>query len=333
MSKAATLLPLGKQNPWLAPLAGFSDLAFRMVCRELGCSFAFTEMVSAAGLVYNSQGTLNILKTTPKDFPLAVQLFGSKPAQMFQATQFLKAKNFTFFDLNCGCPVKKVVKTGSGARLLEEPKKIIELVKAMGEVVDYAQIGVKTRLGYHLGEDVYLSLAEQLAKLNIGWFTLHPRYAKQKFSGKADWKKLKILKKEIPELKVIGSGDLLSAQDGLACLESTGIDGIMFARGALANPYIFTEFKLLSEKKSSSLNKIQIITKVLKLSLHYYRTLLPQISPLKMRTILPKLVKGLPEAKKIRLQLTQISSWEEIEDLILSLEKGGQSAERNFTSS
>lgn len=326
MSKTSRfLLPLGKKNPWLAPLAGFSDLAFRMVCRKLGCSFAFTEMVSAAGLMYKSQGTINILKTTPQDSPLAVQLFGSNPTQLFQATKFLKAQGFTFFDLNCGCPVKKVVKTGSGARLLEEPKKIIELVKAMGEAVDYSQIGVKTRLGYNLGENTYLPLAEQLAKLNIGWLTLHPRYAKQKFGGKADWEKLKILKNKIPELKIIGSGDLFTAQDGLTCLESTGIDGIMFARGALANPYIFTEFKLLSEKKSPSLTKPQIIVKVLKLLLHYYKTLLPQNSPLKMRTILPKLIKGLPEAKKIRLQLTQISSWEEIEDIILSLEERTQS--------
>lgn len=312
---------LPTKSPWLAPLAGFSDLPFRLVCRDMGCSFAFTEMVSATGLIYNTPGTYKLLATNLKDTPLAVQIFGAKPKNILLATKKLLEMGFTYFDLNCGCSVKKVTKTGAGASLLKEPKQIVELVKVMGEVVPFSRLGVKTRLGYELNQDVYLLLAEDLAKLNIGWFTLHPRYARQKFSGQTDWQKLKILKQTIPELTVIGSGDLFTAQDGLRCLEETGIDNIMFARGALRNPYIFTEFKLLKQKKSPG-EKNKIIALLLRKFVHYYQTLKPGLSALKMRTILPKMVKELPAAKKIRHKLTQISSWEEIEEIAFLLEQG-----------
>ncbi|WP_456324419.1 tRNA dihydrouridine synthase [Desulfonauticus submarinus] len=305
-------LPLGPRYPWLAPLAGFSDLPFRLVCRKYGCDLAFTEMVSASGLIYNSKGTFSILKTCAQDSPLIVQLFGADPKIIFKAVNILKKLGFKYFDLNCGCSVKKVIKTGSGAYLLTQIKKIEEIVKTIQSLVPAKQVGIKARLGYSLKENIYLKLGEKMAKLGIGWFTLHPRYAKQKFSGTADWNALKKLKHTFPELKVIGSGDIFTAEDGINCLSFTQIDGIMFARGALSNPFIFQEYKALLQQKSITIPKSKIIAQLLLDFAKYYPKFAPQKAVLKMRTLLPKMIKNIPEAKKIRHKLTSISSWEQV---------------------
>ncbi|MDQ7032839.1 MAG: tRNA-dihydrouridine synthase family protein [Desulfonauticus sp.] len=309
-------LPLAPEHPWLAPLAGFTDLPFRLVCRKYGCKVAFTEMISAKGLIYNNTNTSLLLQTCSQDVPLVVQLFGSHPKDIVNAVLCLQKKGFFYFDLNCGCSVKKVVKTGAGAALLKNPSQIVQIFKALHEYVPPQNTGIKTRLGYDLNTSTYLELAENLAALNIGWFTLHPRYAREKFSGQARWEHLANLKKLFPELKVIGSGDLFTAQDGLNCLHQTKIDGIMFARGALSNPYIFREFKLLLEGKDiSQLNKKKLIAEILEDFVFYYQQYAPQ-SIKKMRTILPKMIKNIPEAKKMRVKLSFLNSWEEVREMI-----------------
>lgn len=313
-------LPISPLSPWLAPLAGFSDLPFRLVCRECGCAVACTEMVSASGLIYQNPETAKILQTSPEDTPLVVQIFGSDPPTISQAVAKLKKQGVKYVDLNCGCSVKKVLKTGAGAALLTDSTKIVTIIQTIQEHYLASQIGIKTRLGFELNQDVYLKLAEKLSKIGIGWITLHPRYAKQKFAGQAKHEALKNLKQHFPQLKVIGSGDLLTAQDGVRCIKSTGIDGIMFARGALANPYVFTDYKaLLKTGRLPQANLGQRLISLLKRFAFYYQKY-PHYSVLKMRTLLPKMIKNIPQAKKIRIKLTQINSWQEVQAVIDQLQ-------------
>ncbi|HCR11938.1 MAG TPA: dihydrouridine synthase, partial [Desulfovibrio sp.] len=140
-------LPFSPDAPWLAPLAGFSDLPFRLLCRELGAAAAVTEMVSAKGLFYDSRNTRRLLATHPDDAPLVVQLFGAEPEYLRRAVRELAGDGYAFFDLNCGCSVRKVVKTGAGAALLGDPERLVACAAAMAEAAGPGRVGVKLRLG------------------------------------------------------------------------------------------------------------------------------------------------------------------------------------------
>ena len=184
---AMNTLPIRPELPWLAPLAGYSDLPFRMLCRELGAAVTCTEMVSAKGLNYFNKGTSSLLATQPSDTPLVLQLFGAEPDTFAQAMDKLLEKGFCFFDLNAGCPVRKVTKTGSGSRLLEDVDLLCALAKVMVERAGPGSVGVKTRLGWEKGDEIYLDVARRLEDLGVAWITLHPRYGRQMFTGNANW--------------------------------------------------------------------------------------------------------------------------------------------------
>lgn len=216
-----TLFPITPDKPWLAPLAGFSDLPFRLLCHEHGCHTAVTEMVSAKGLIYHSPGTRELLQTCAQDNPLIVQLFGSEEPFLVQSIERLRAEGFRYFDLNCGCPVRKVAKTGSGAALLKDPAHLLRLAKSMINATEPGCMGFKIRLGWYAGQPVYLQLAEELEKLGAGWITMHPRFGAQGFTGHADWTHLKTLKANV-SLPVIASGDLFQAEDGLRSSKRQG---------------------------------------------------------------------------------------------------------------
>ncbi|MBT8764411.1 tRNA-dihydrouridine synthase family protein [Desulfohalobiaceae bacterium Ax17] len=309
-------LPIRPSTPWLAPLAGFSDLPFRLLCREFGCQVACTEMVSAKGLLYRSQGTIEILRTCPQDNPLVVQLYGSEPDTLARATENLLEQGFKYFDLNCGCSVKKVVKTGSGAALLKAPDLLVSIVKEMVKLAAPGCVGVKLRLGWSKNEPVYIDLARRLEAIGVGWITLHPRFAKQGFSGQADWLALKKLKASV-KIPIIGSGDLFTAHDGLDCLELTRIDGIMFARGALYDPSIFLRYTCLIEKqKAPPKDGHFLAAMILKMARLYQKIDSSPRALLKMRTLVPKMIRDLPGARFLRNELTHCSSWSHLEEIL-----------------
>jgi tRNA-dihydrouridine synthase B len=307
-------LPFSPGRPWLAPLAGFSDLPFRILCRRLGCSVACTEMVSAKGLVYGSPGTGELLSTGPDDMPLVVQLFGAEPEYLSRATALLMEQGFTHFDLNAGCPVKKVAKTGSGAALLKEPLLLEQITRAMVRLAGPGRVGVKIRLGWDSSSVNYLEVGARVEQAGAAWVTLHPRLARQGFSGSADWESLRRLK-QLLSIPVLGSGDLFTAEDGLRCLQLTGIDAIMFARGALHDPAVFARFSRLVDKGSNAF--LPTTAWLLKnhglLSIEHGSG---AAALLKMRTIAPRFIRYLPGAKSLRMAFASCSSWDEYFDLV-----------------
>ena len=249
-------LPIGPSFPWLAPLAGFSDLPFRLLCREQGAAVACTEMVSAKGLIYGMRakksaepnGTEELLSTTAEDAPLVVQLFGDEPEYVGLAARELVGRGFAYFDLNMGCSVPKVTRAGAGAALLRDPARAAEAARALFEAAGPGRAGCKLRLGWDASSPVYLELALRLEDMGAAWITLHPRYARQGFGGSVDLGALERLASAL-RIPVIASGDLFSAEDGLRRLE-TGVAGVMYARGAMANPSVFGRYLALLRQRA-----------------------------------------------------------------------------------
>jgi tRNA-dihydrouridine synthase B len=234
-------------NLFLAPIAGYSDAAFRSICVTWGAYLCYTEMVSAAGVVRNSSKTLDLLKRAENERFLAVQLFGSDEGSVAKAVRLLEPHNPSLYDLNCGCSVPKVLKSGAGAALLREPKKILAMVRAMCQETDIP-VSVKLRSGWDQSSINFLDTAAAAGQGGAVLICLHPRTRSQGFAGTAQLSHLRQLKKQ-SNAAVIGSGDLFTPEDAAVMLRETGCDGVMFARGALGNPYIFSETKELLEGK------------------------------------------------------------------------------------
>lgn len=267
-------------------------------------------MISAKGIIYRTNNTLELLRTCPEDSPLVVQIYGSESAAIRQAMHILLNEGFRFFDLNCGCSVKKVVKTGSGSALLKNPDLIVEMASIMIDSAGAGRTGIKIRLGWNSDSHVYMELAEKLANSGIGWITLHPRTASQLFSGKASWQALKNLKQST-SIPVIASGDLFTAKDALQCVMQTNVDNIMFARGALNNPSIFTQY--ISLRKCSDgpgIEHVDLRDMCLKTIEYYQRYHPSHRSVLKMRTILPRMIRDIPGAKELRKEIIECNNWE-----------------------
>lgn len=305
-------LPINSDSPWLAPLAGYSDLPFRMLCKGKGCAVACTEMVSIKGLKYGGRNTYELLATHPEDTPLVVQVFGGEPEDFAEAMPDLLERGFTWFDLNCGCSVKKVLKTGGGSGLMLDPDRLVAIARNMIKVAGEGKVGFKIRLAFNYGEDNYIEISKRLEDAGAGWITLHPRYGKQMFTGKADWSKLALLKKSIT-IPVIGSGDLFTAQDGVDCIEQTGIDTIMFARGALYDPAIFARYLELSRTgistKPSAADLGDLMIEHIRFTKEFCGS---ERSFRKVRSILPRYAKGHDGIRAIRGSLTRCSNWDEL---------------------
>ncbi len=315
-------LPFSPDAPWLAPLAGFSDLPFRLLCRELGAACAVTEMVSAKGLFFDSRNTKRLLDTHPADAPLAVQLFGADPDYLSRAVDALSGQGYAFFDLNCGCSVKKVVKTGAGAALLTDPQRLLACARAMAQVAGPGRVGVKLRLGPKPPSGVALDLAPRLAEAGAAWLTLHPRHASQGFSGLADRHSLAAFVAASP-LPVLASGDLLTAADALSCLAATGAAGVMFARGALADPRVFTAFAN-AHRIAAGLAPLPVppICDVIR----RHAALCQEHGNdgralLRMRTAVPRYLRELPGCRALRAKLCHCTSWAAFDDIINEAER------------
>jgi tRNA-dihydrouridine synthase B len=231
-------------NVVLAPLAGITNLPFRLICREAGASLAYTEMVSVNGLVREGVKTLALLKSSAGDRPLGIQLFGDKPADLAEAARMVEGFG-DLLDINMGCPVRKVVGTGAGSALLQEPLKIAAIVRAV-RAATTLPLTIKIRSGWHCGDDVFREVGRIAETEGCDAVTLHPRSRSLMFSGQADWDQLMELKAAL-SIPVLGSGDLFTPDDCLRMLKETGCDGIMIARGALGNPWIFRQVRELEQ--------------------------------------------------------------------------------------
>ncbi len=232
----------------LAPLAGYSDLAYRRICRELGAGFAATEMLLDRTVLSGRTDCKRLTAGHPSDHPLAGQLIGSEPEDLAAAAGRLDAMGMDVIDLNFGCPVRKVLRRGRGGRLLGDADRAVRIIRRVKEATG-RPVTIKLRRGLTEDDDgsVCLNIAAEARKLGVAAVRVHPRSVEAGYRGRADWSFLGRVRREFPDWTVIGSGDVLTPRDALRMLGETGVDGVAAARGALGNPWFFAQVARLAE--------------------------------------------------------------------------------------
>ncbi len=247
-----------KGNLFLAPVAGYSDAAFRSVCIENGACFTYTEMVSAEALVRKNQKTEILMRRACNEKAYSVQIFGGEPDIMAEATHIVLEKTgCEVIDINCGCPVPKIIKTGAGSALTRDPNRLYKVaeavVKAAGGRPENGgvPVTVKIRSGWESKQMTWKAAAEAALDAGVSAITIHPRTRAQGYEGHSDWGIMKELVELVAgRVPVFGSGDLFKPEDAKMMLAQTGADAVMFARGAMGNPFIFRDATDLLTKGS-----------------------------------------------------------------------------------
>ncbi len=226
-----------ENNIALGPMAGVTDLPFRMLCKEQGCGLMYTEMVSAKAILYNNKNTDELLRVDKKESPVAVQLFGSDKDIMAEIASKIENNSYDFIDINMGCPVPKIVNNGEGSALMKNPRLAGEIVKSMVEKCK-KPITVKFRKGFDDDSINAVEFAKIMEANGASAVTVHGRTRMQYYSGEADWDIIRQVKEAV-KIPVIGNGDISKPEDAKRMIEETGCDGVMIGRAAMGNPWIF----------------------------------------------------------------------------------------------
>jgi len=298
----------------LAPMAGITDLPFRALAREQGAPLCFTEMVSAQGLIRDGKNTLTLLQSDPGDRPLGIQLFGEDPVALAEAARRVEGL-CDLIDINMGCPVRKVVAGGAGSALLRKPVLVSAILRAVRSATKLP-LTIKIRTGWNSSESSFLEISRIAEAEGCDAITLHPRTRAQMFAEHADWDKLRELKQS-SGVPIIGSGDVFSAGDIVEMFQQTGCDGVMIARGALGNPWIFRETADMlaggNPQPPTKTERFSAVTKHLD-SLHELYG--GKTAVCEMRKHLSWYVKGIPGAARFRAQVNMIGEMEPFREAI-----------------
>lgn len=228
-------------NLILAPMAGVTDLPFRLLCKEQGADLIYTEMVSAKGIYYNNKNTKPLLEINSAERPVSLQLFGSDPDIMAEMAKRIEELDFDILDINMGCPVPKIVNNGDGSALMKNPELAGRIVEAVVGAVK-KPVTVKIRKGFLREENTAASFAKILEESGASAIAVHGRTREQYYNGEADWSVIKSVKETV-RIPVIGNGDVFSKEDADRMLRETGCDAVMIGRGARGNPWIFHQIK------------------------------------------------------------------------------------------
>ena len=307
-----------ESNLALAPLAGYADLPFRRIVRELGgLGLATTELVSARGLLHGTARSREIAATGPGDRPLAVQLYGTEAEAMARAAQWAAEHGADVIDINMGCPVKKVMRHGAGAAMLKCPDDALAIAKRIVEAVNLP-VTVKMRLGYSPTEFVARDLAPRLRDAGIAAITVHGRYTTQKYAGAVDLDAIRAVVQATQGVPVFGNGDVRTPDDAVRMLDATGCAGVSIGRGALADPWIFRDTHVLLTTgrlpdPPSDQERADLV----------WRHLLATVEAkgerracLQFRKWIPRYAKNLPRLKDHRTLVTTLSSADELKAVL-----------------
>ena len=303
----------------LGPMAGVTDLPFRLLCKEQGAGLICMEMVSAKGILYNNKNTENLLQIHPEETPVSLQLFGSDPKIVSEMAKRIEERPFTFLDINMGCPVPKVVRNGEGSALMKQPKLVYELVSAVVKAIE-KPVTVKIRKGFDDEHVNAVEIAKIIEEAGAAAVAVHGRTREQYYSGKADWDIIRKVKDAV-SIPVIGNGDVTSGAKAIAMREQTGCDGVMIARGAQGNPWIFSELLLYEETGEipprPSVDEIRnTMLRHAQLQIKYKGEF---CGIREMRKHVAWYTKGLHGAARLRDRINQVESYAELENLLTSL--------------
>lgn len=300
----------------LAPMAGITDLPFRLICRRLGCGYTVSEMISAKGLLYNNTKTKEMLKIDSGERPTAIQLFGSVPAELAEASRIVAERGADMIDLNMGCPVPKIVNNGEGSALMKQPALAYEILAEMVKAVDIP-VTVKFRAGWDDAHRNAVEIAKAAEAAGVAAVAVHGRTRQQFYEGKADWKIIAEVKKAV-KIPVFGNGDIFSAADGLRMLKETGCDGLMVGRGADGNPWIFQQLR--AALLNQPYNEQVPLKEKLELAAEHLRMLIElkgeYISVKEMRRHISAYLKGMPHAAEYRSRFHKTDTYEQFMELL-----------------
>lgn len=307
-------------STFLAPLAGITNLPFRLLVKACGCAVVCSEMISAKGLFYNSQKTLTLLQTHKDEKPLSVQIFGAEPEIMARAAAAIEAMGVAdILDINFGCSVKKVIKQGAGVALMHDMENSKAVLKAVRKAT-CLPFTIKIRSGWDRSGSQALQLARIAQDQGVDAVTLHPRTATQGFAGTADWQLIRQLKKKI-SIPVIGNGDILCVQDAADMMNQTGCDGVMIGRTAMANPFILSQVESYLTHGTCKEPSASDIFRKMKALIHLYVAHFGEETACKMlRGRLAWFVKGMPGCSGFRKELSRIPATNAALELIKDYE-------------
>ena len=300
----------------LAPMAGITDLPFRLICRRLGCGMTVSEMVSAKGLLYKNVKTTEMLRIDDGERPTAIQLFGSVPEELAEAARMVEASGADMIDFNMGCPVPKIVNNGEGSALMKQPQLAHDILAAMVKAVKIP-VTVKFRAGWDDSSRNAVEIARAVEAAGVSAVAVHGRTRQQFYEGKADWGIIAEVKQAV-KVPVFGNGDIFTVEDGLRMLAETGVDGLMIGRGADGNPWIFRELAavLRGEERPAAPSLQERLAQAaehLDMLIDYKGE---HISVKEMRRHISAYLKGLPHAAEFRGRFHKVDTREQFMELL-----------------
>ncbi|MBR3812069.1 MAG: tRNA dihydrouridine synthase DusB [Agathobacter sp.] len=308
-------------NLILAPMAGVTDLPFRLLCKEQGAGLLCMEMVSAKAIMYKNRNTIDLLKIDERELPVSLQLFGSDPDIISSIAHEIEDRPFDILDINMGCPVPKIVNNGEGSALMKNPKLAGEIIEKTVKAIK-KPVTVKIRKGFDENHINAVEMAKIAEASGAAAIAVHGRTREQFYSGKADWDIIRQVKEAV-SIPVIGNGDLLTAEDVIAMEEQTGCDGFMIGRGAQGNPWIFRQ--VLHYFETGEHLPRPSFDEVAEMMLRHARMMLEfkgeYTGIREIRKHGAWYTAGYPNSAKLRVMINEVETYTELEDLLHKVSK------------